>query len=118
MLRTLGTILKWVILLPILIAVVLLAVANGQMVTVHLNPFDSGDPVLKVDLPLYQIGFILFVLGALIGGLVAWMSRLKYRRRERERREASLFQARAERPVHDRPEAAPAAGFLPRPGRG
>ena len=58
MLRTLGTILKWAILLPVLLAVVLLAVANDQTVTVHLNPFDKADPVLKVELALYQIAFL------------------------------------------------------------
>ena len=48
MLRTLGTILKWAILLPVLLAIVLLAVANDQTVTVNLNPFDTTDPVLQV----------------------------------------------------------------------
>src|SRR5207253_2386055 len=69
-LGTLGTILKWVILLPVLLAVVLLAVANDQTVTLHLNPFDKADPVLKVDLALYQVMFLIFVIGVLIGGLV------------------------------------------------
>ncbi len=115
MLRTLGTILKWVVLLPILAAVLALAVANGQSVTVHLNPFDSGDAVLRFDLPLYQLAFVIFLLGALVGGLVVWMSQMKHRRRGRARREAAApFQGQAERP---NPVAPATAGFLPRPGR-
>ena len=52
-----GAVLKWIILLPVLVAVLMLAVANDQTVTVHLNPFDPADTVLKVDLALYQ-GFM------------------------------------------------------------
>jgi hypothetical protein len=70
----LGALLKWVVLLPILVAVVLLAVANDQTITVHLNPFNVDDPVLRVNLALYQLAFALFVLGALIGALVTWAS--------------------------------------------
>lgn len=114
--RTLGTILKWVILLPILGVILALAVANGQLVAVHFNPFNAADPALKIDLPLYQIGFIVFVLGALTGGLVAWASRMKQRRRERARRESeALFKSRpAEQGGFD---TRPNAGLLPRPGR-
>lgn len=119
MLRTLGRVLKWVILLPILAAILALAVANGQTVTVYLNPFDGADPVLRFELPLYQLAFVLFVFGALVGGLVAWSSQLRQRRRERARREAALFQGRGERPAERQPSPAPnAAGFLPRPGGG
>jgi uncharacterized integral membrane protein len=121
LLGTLGTILKWAILLPVLIAVVLLAVANDQTVTVHLNPFATDDPVLRVDLALYQLAFLLVALGALVGGLVAWRGQLKHRRRARDRRqEAALWQARAERSERRDAEAPPAesAGFLPRPERG
>jgi uncharacterized integral membrane protein len=116
-LRTFGTVLKWVILLPILAAVLALAVANGQDVTVYLNPFDAADPVLRLDLPLYQFAFILFVLGVLVGGLVAWMSQMRHRRRVR-RREAALFGADSER-AERTPNAPPsdAVGFLPRPER-
>ena len=120
MLGTLGTILKWAILLPVLMAIVLLAVANDQTVTIHLNPFDSADPVLRVDLALYQAAFILFVLGALVGALIVWRGQWKHRRRARERQhEAALWQARAERSERQT-SAAPAAsaGLLPRPERG
>ena len=118
----LGLILKWVILLPLLVAVVLLAVANDHTVTLRLNPFDPEDPVLRILIPLYQVAFIFFVLGALAGAVVAWSGQRKYRRRARDRREeAALWQARAEWSEHSKAEARPpsrAAAFLPRPGRG
>lgn len=118
----LGLILKWVILLPLLLIVVLLAVANDQTVTFHLNPFDTEDPVLRVDLPLYQVAFLFFVLGSLAGALVAWSGQRKHRRRARERREeAALWQARAEWSEHRKAEERPpsrAMAFLPRPERG
>ncbi len=119
--RPLGTLLKWIILIPILAAVVLLAVANDQRVTVHLNPFDGGDPVLKFDLPLYQLGFGIFVLGVLIGGLIAWTNQRKYRRLARLRaNDSALWQARAERSERRKAEApsSEVSAFLPRPERG
>lgn len=126
MFGTLGRIVKWAILLPVLIAIVLLAVANNQAVTVHLNPFDTADPVLRVDLALYQLAFILFALGTLVGGLVSWRSQLRNRRRAHDRgRETGLGEARAEQSARSatEPESyaarpAGATAFLPRPERG
>src|SRR5688500_9982078 len=116
MLATLATILRWLILLPVLAAIILIAIANDQTVTVHLNPFDTSDPVLRADLALYQLAFVVFVLGALIGGLVAWGGQRKYRRQARRTsEEAAFWQARAERA--DRRQAQP-AGLLSRPERG
>jgi hypothetical protein len=116
----LGALLKWIVLLPVAVVAVLLAVANDQPVTVHLNPFDTADPVLRVELALYQFAFVLFALGALVGAAIAWGGQARHRRRAREReRDAALWQARAERSER-RTEAppAPAAGSLPRPERG
>jgi uncharacterized integral membrane protein len=120
-LGTLGTILKWVILLPVLLAVVLLAVANDQTVTLHLNPFAKADPVLKVDLALYQVMFLIFVVGVLVGGIVAWSSSARRRRRLRAQREdTQLWQARAEWSEQRRPAppTSQTSAYLPRPGRG
>ena len=117
MLGTLGTILKWAILLPIFVAIVLLAVANDQNVTVNLNPFDKSDPVLRVVLPLYQIGFLIFVLGVLLGGVIAWSGQRRRHRRLREEQSA-LWQPRPE-PSEQRRGVQPsgASAFLPRPER-
>lgn len=122
MLGKLGLILKWVILLPVLLLVVLLAVANVQSVPIHLNPFNTEDPVLTADLALYQVAFIVFVLGALVGAAIAWSGQGKHRRRaRRESEEAALWHSRAvrseERQAAARPPS-PVAGFLPRPERG
>jgi hypothetical protein len=119
LLRTLGIIIKWAVLLPVLVAVVLLAVANDQAVTVNLNPFDKDDPVLKVELALYQIAFLLFVLGVLFGGVIAWSGQSRRRRRLR-REETALWQARAEWSERRRsePHSSQASAFLPRPERG
>ena len=118
----LGSLLKWIILLPVLVAVLLLALANDQSVTVHFNPFDTDDPVLRVDLALYQLSFVIFVLGALVGALIAWSGQRKYRLRAEERNaETALWQARAERSERRQAETRPpsqAAAFLPRPERG
>ena len=121
----LGTLLKWVILLPILIAVVLLAVANDQAVPVHFNPFRVDDPVLRAELPLYQFAFAVFVLGALVGALVTWLGQRRYRVRARqEHDEAQFWHSRAERAERsqraqpDPQSSSRALAFLPRPERG
>ena len=116
----LATLLKWIILLPVLIAVVLLAVANDQTVTVHLNPFDRSDPVLKVDLALYQLVFLIFLVGVVCGGIVAWASGAKHRRLRIRREDAALWQARSEWSEQRSKESAASeiSAYLPRPERG
>jgi ABC-type uncharacterized transport system permease subunit len=107
----LATIVKWLVLLPVLAAVALMAVANDHRVTVNFNPFEPADPVLQVELALYQIAFAVFVLGALVGAFVAWKSQLGRRRRRR---------AADERLAASRAEAAKPAGgsaLVPTPGR-
>jgi hypothetical protein len=117
----LATVLKWIILLPVLVAALLLAVANTQTIDLHLNPFDSGDPVLTKHLALYQLAFVVFVAGALIGGLIVWLNQHKYRRRARlVGEDLAQRPARAERGErHDEAAGGAAiAAYLPKPERG
>jgi len=120
LLGALGTILKWAILLPVFLAVVLLAVANDQSVTVNLNPFDKADPALQVELALYQIAFLIFVLGALFGGLTAWIGQRRRQRMLGRQAETAPWQSRPDRPEERKPQpaASGASVFLPRPERG
>lgn len=89
--------LKWLILVPVLLVVALLSVANDHRITLHLNPFEPADSALQIDLALYQFGFAAFVGGALVGALIVWNSQRKYRRKARDNRyEAARWQAKAE----------------------
>jgi hypothetical protein len=90
--------LKAVILLPVAIAVVLLAVANRAPVTFSLDPFADGVPALAVVLPLYAVVFVAVALGVVIGGIAAWGAQGKHRRARRSQgRELARLRAEAER---------------------
>ena len=93
----LGRLLKWLILVPVLLVVALLSVANDHRITLHFNPFAPADPALQIDLALYQFGFAAFIVGALVGAFIVWNSQRKYRRKARDNRyEAARWQAKAE----------------------
>jgi predicted lipid-binding transport protein (Tim44 family) len=89
-------------------------------VTVHLNPFDKSDPVLKIDLALYQLFFIVLMLGVLIGGCIVWLNRLRRRGSVGERSgDIGPAPARGDRSEQRRREQHPAraSAYLPRPER-
>ena len=80
--------LKGLILLPVAIAVVLLAVANRGPVTLSFDPF-SREPLFTATLPLFAVIFLAVMIGVLIGGVAAWLAQSQNRReRRRYRREA------------------------------
>ena len=79
----LGRLLKWLILVPVLLVVALLSIANDHRVALRLNPFAPADPALQVDVALYQFGFAAFAAGALVGAFIVWTSQRKYRRKAR-----------------------------------
>jgi uncharacterized integral membrane protein len=88
----------------ILVALVLIsfAIANRQIVTVSLDPFDAANPALVVSQPLYLIIFVLLIGGVVLGGCAAWLRQAKWRARAR-RAEAQLNALRS------RSSAVPAA---------
>ena len=104
MINRLGGLLKWLVLLPVFIIVVLFAVANDHVVRVALNPFDSTDAALAINLPLYQLGFAIFAVGAVCGGFVMWNGQRKYRRQAREKGyDAALWRNRSEQAEKAKP---------------
>ena len=104
MINRLGGLLKWLVLLPVFIIVVLFAVANDHVVRVALNPFDSTDAALAINLPLYQLGFAIFAVGAVCGGFVMWNGQRKYRRQARDKGyDAALWRNRAEQAEKAKP---------------
>jgi uncharacterized integral membrane protein len=83
------------VVLPVAAIAAILAIANRVPVTFSVNPFDPGDPLLSVTLPLFVFAFLAFFLGALVGGATVGLKRFARLRRERARAEAA---ARSEPP--------------------
>lgn len=105
--------LKALLLLPIAIAVILLAIANRAPVTFSFDPVSRANPELAVTVPLYALLLAAVALGVLIGGIGAWLSSGDTRRSGRAaRREAHRLRAEADQL---RARAA-AAATGPKPG--
>ncbi|WP_375465004.1 lipopolysaccharide assembly protein LapA domain-containing protein [uncultured Methylobacterium sp.] len=77
--------LKGLVLLPVTIAVILLAVANRDPVRLSLDPFSPETPVFSLTLPLYAILFGAVALGIVVGGIFAWLGQGRARRQVRHR---------------------------------
>jgi uncharacterized integral membrane protein len=97
----------------ILIALVLISfsVANRQVVTVSLDPFDQANPALVLSQPMYLLIFGLLIGGVVLGGCAGWLRQAKWRARAR-RAEAELSALRARSGREG--GAAPAADGRPR----
>src|ERR1700720_2143107 len=97
----------------ILVALVLIsfAVANRQMVTVSLDPFDQANPALAVSQPMYLLIFVLLIAGVVLGGCAAWLRQSKWRGRAgRAEAQLSALPARSSEPSGVAPTAPPPAG--------
>ena len=86
-------ILSLVIFVPLGIILIVLAVANRQMVTLALNPFRPEDSVLAVSAPFFLFLFLALLFGMLVGAAVTWWSQGRHRKQARvEAREAVRWQ--------------------------
>lgn len=87
-----------VVVLPLAIAVIALAVANRQTVTLVLDPTAAAGTAFSVELPLYLLLFAALGAGLLLGGFAAWLGQGKWRKLARQRKgEAARWQSEAER---------------------
>lgn len=75
-----------VILVPVAVVLVALAVANRQLTTFTLDPFNPGNAALSLQLPLFVLLFLALILGMLIGGAAAWLKQGRYRKEARAKR--------------------------------
>lgn len=107
---------KYLILIPLGIIVVVLSIANRGAVTVSLNPFPDAAAgtdlaILSYSVPLYLLLFGFLLLGVFLGGLGSWFSQGKWRRKARENEhQASMQQHRAEEAEQKAREMAPDHG--------
>jgi uncharacterized integral membrane protein len=87
-----------VVLVPIGILLIVLSVANRQMVTLALNPFNPADSVLSASAPFFVFLFLAVIVGMILGSLATWFSQGKYRKRARsEASQAVKWHAEAEK---------------------
>ena len=87
-----------VILAPLAIIIVMIAVANREVIALSFDPFDPVQPVLTVRMPMFILIFVLVGIGVLVGGTAAWLRQSKWRARAR-RAEADARDLRAHRHV-------------------
>lgn len=78
--------LKLLIAIPVLLAIVLFAVANRQVIRVSLDPFTREAPQFFFDLPLFGLALIILAIGVVIGGVSAWLAQGRHRKAERRLR--------------------------------
>ena len=92
--------LKFIVLAPIAILLLIFAFANRQIVTVSFDPFVDGDiAAFAVTAPLFVILILALMIGVLAGGAATWLTQAKYRKAarhngaeaERLRREAQAL---------------------------
>lgn len=76
---------RFLLLIPIAVIVVVLSVANRAPVTFSFDPFNTDDPALAVQLPMYWLIFAVLAVGILVGGLATWLGQTHWRRDARVR---------------------------------
>jgi len=88
-------IVNFAILLPLALILVIFAVANRHWVTVSFDPFNSINPSLAIDLPLFLVILLSMIAGVVASGVTTWLRQGRWRRAAR-RHEADAAAARAE----------------------
>ena len=87
--------LTYLIVVPLGLVFIAFAVANRHLVTVSFDPFNSTDPALSREVPLFVLIVAVAVLGVIAGGVASWWGQRRWRRAAR-RHEADVRAARAE----------------------
>ena len=91
--------LKLLLLCLILLAIVVLALANREVVTLHLLPEGLARVMpLSVEVPLFVVSLVSIGVGMVIGYLLEWLREHKHRRRASQKsREAAQLNREVER---------------------
>ncbi|GEO83649.1 MULTISPECIES: lipopolysaccharide assembly protein LapA domain-containing protein [Alphaproteobacteria] len=87
-----------VVFVPLAIVLIVLSVANRQIVTLALNPFKPDDALLSLSAPFFVFLFLSLILGLLLGSAATWLAQGKHRKKARaESRQVVRWQAEADR---------------------
>lgn len=72
---------RYFILGVLALVLIMIAVANRQVVTVQLEPFGLGSPFPQpIDMPLFIVIFVSALGGLIAGFLIEWIRERKHRR--------------------------------------
>ena len=77
-------ILSWITLPPLTFATLYLAIANRQRVLFSLDPFNTDEPALALEVPLFAVVLVCVFLGILLGGASAWARQGRWRKQARQ----------------------------------
>jgi uncharacterized integral membrane protein len=83
------------VVIPLGLIFVVFAVANRHWVTVSFDPFNSSDPSISVQAPLFVVIVAVAILGVIAGGMATWFRQRRWRRAARQH-EADARAARAQ----------------------
>ena len=72
-----------VVLTPLLILLVVFALANRETITVAFDPFEQTASNWSFSVPLFVALFLTLALGVLLGGVAMWFSEGRHRRAAR-----------------------------------
>jgi uncharacterized integral membrane protein len=75
--------LKFLLLAPVAILLVMFGVANRQSVTLLLDPLTRDGTGPSITLPLFLFFFAVLTAGIVIGYVAAWFAQGKHRKAER-----------------------------------
>lgn len=90
----------WVVLVPLCLGLIVLALANTQLVAVNFNPFAPGDGAVTpgYGVPMFVVLYVVLLVGVLLGGTATWFAQGQHRRREKHwRREAHMLNGELEK---------------------
>lgn len=74
-------IISWIVMIPFAIVVIIFSASNLELVTVNLWPMPH-----ELTVPMFTMILTVFIVGFLMGGIVAWLSAGKSRQAARQQR--------------------------------
>ena len=86
------------VMVPLGVALVILAVVNRKPAHLVLDPFGRSEPGLSLEAPLFLFLLGAFAFGLVVGGIATWLGQGKWRRNAREgAREVKEWRRQADR---------------------
>ncbi len=71
----------WFILVPICAVMIVFALANRHVVSLHFDPTSSLNPIIaNVDISLFIIIYAMLFIGIILGGTAVWFTQGKHRK--------------------------------------